>query len=101
VSVFVKPTTHLDAWYPYWSKNEHTVFVRRTNMDWRDIVEHGPIVDAIFFRAVSPSIRDGSATTVNDAISTLFDSFRVRQQTITFRNRFSPASRTHSTPNAT
>jgi hypothetical protein len=34
-------------------------------------------MNTIFFRPIGASVRNGSAATVNDAISALFDSFRV------------------------
>jgi hypothetical protein len=56
-------------------------------------------VHAILFSAVGERVSNSSATTINDAISTLFNAFGVRHQTIIGRNCFATSRCSDNFPN--
>jgi hypothetical protein len=58
-------------------------------------------MNCVFFGAVSPSIGNCSATTVNDAVAALLDALCVTHEAVIGRHRLTAAGGTDGFPNAT
>jgi hypothetical protein len=58
-------------------------------------------MNGVFFCAIRPSIGNGAATAVNDAVTALLDALCVTHQAIIGRNRLSASGGTNGFPDAT
>ena len=68
-------------------------------MNWCRVIEDRDIVHTVLFGAVSECVSNSSATTINDAISALFNAFGVRHQAIVGCNCFATSGCSDNFPN--